>query len=86
MASLSAQCRQVYCLVDSWHPLRHRGALHAISSLSDANGVSSTASQAGENDETNVATQRSSQAFSTSPRLQPSEEVGEEQKHHRIHP
>ena len=41
-----------------WRPLRHRGALRT-------NGVSSTASQTGENDQTNVATKRSFQAFST---------------------
>ena len=61
IASLTAQCRQVYCLVEmapsapSWRPPR--------------NGVSSTASQAGENDQTNVATQQSFQAFSTHPTL-----------------
>jgi hypothetical protein len=41
-----------------WHPQRHRGALHT-------NEVSSTASQAAENDQTNVGTERSFQAFST---------------------
>jgi len=61
IASLTSQCRQVYCLVEmapsapSWRPPR--------------NGVSSTASQAGENDQTNVATQQSFQAFSTHPTL-----------------
>ena len=61
IASLTVQCRQVYCLVEmapsvpSWRP-PHRG-------------VSSTASQAGENDQTNVATQQWFQAFSTYPTL-----------------
>jgi hypothetical protein len=61
IASLTVQCRQVYCLVEmapsapSWRPPHH--------------GVSSTASQAGENDQTNVATQQWYQAFSTYPTL-----------------
>jgi hypothetical protein len=47
-----------------WRPPRHRGALHT-------NELSSTASQAGENDHTNImiATQRSFKAFSTYPEL-----------------
>ena len=45
-----------------WWPPRHRGALRT-------NGVSSSVSQAGENDQTNVATKRSFQAFSTYPTL-----------------
>jgi hypothetical protein len=45
--------------------------------------VSSTASQAGENDQTNVATKRSFQAFQ---HTQPSEEVAEEEQHRLINP
>ena len=45
-----------------WRPPRHRGTLRT-------NGASSTASKAGEYDQTNVATKRSFQAFSTYPTL-----------------
>ena len=46
-------------LCRKWRPPRHRGALRTI-------GLSSTVSQAGENDQSNVATKRSFQAFELS--------------------
>ena len=61
IALLSNQSRQVNCLVEM--------APSAPSSRPPRHGVSSTASQAGENDQTNVATKRSFQAFSTYPTL-----------------
>ena len=61
IALLSDQSRQVNCLVEM--------APSAPSSRPPRHGVSSTASQAGENDQTNVATKRSFQAFSTYPTL-----------------
>jgi hypothetical protein len=56
--------------------LSGNGVFHAI-------GVSSTASQAGENDKTNVSTQQSFRVFQ---HTQPSEEISEEELHHQIHP
>jgi hypothetical protein len=70
IASLTGQCRQVYCLVEfvwKWCPPRHRCALHT-------NGVSSTASHAGENDQTIVDKHDSFWPFQ---HIQPSE-VAEE--------
>ena len=61
IASLTVQCRQVYCLVEMAPSAPSRRPPH--------HGVSSTASQAGENDQTNVATQQWFQAFSTYPTL-----------------
>ncbi len=55
IASLSAQCRQVYCLVEMAPSAPSRRHPRRI-------GVSLTASQAGENEQTNVASQRSFQA------------------------